>query len=76
MIQKIGYLHFLVRASPHSNPILVHADRVKHMRVNDQLVSFNPEVGKYFPFQKDNDLDEPTNGLVKHYYADLNFGDG
>ena len=57
MIQKIGYLHFLVRASPHSNPILVHADRVKHMRVDDQLVSFNPEVGKDFPFQKDNDFD-------------------
>ena len=46
------------------------------MHVNDQLVKLNPDVGKNYPFQKDLDkCDEPVEGPVKHYSADVNFGD-
>ena len=76
VLKRIVYLNLLVRASAHSKPILVHVDRVKHMHVNDQLVKFNPDVGKDYPFQKDlDDCDEPAEGPVKHYSADVNFGD-
>ena len=55
---------------------MLHVDRVKHMHVNDQLVKFNPDIGKDYPFQKDKeDCDEPVEGPVKHYSADVNFGD-
>ena len=67
VVKKIGNLNLLVRASPHSKPILVH--------VNDQLVKFNPDAGKDFPFQEDEDIAEPTDRPVKHYSADVNFGD-
>ena len=54
----------------------MHVDSVKHIHGNDQWVKFNPDVGKDYPFQKDiDDCDEPTEGPVKHYSADVNFGD-
>ena len=53
VVKRIGNLNLLVRASTHSKPILVHVDRVKNMHVNDQLVKFNPDVGKDYPFQKE-----------------------
>ena len=73
VIKKIGNLNLLVRASPHSKPILVHVDRVKHTHVSNQLKKFNPDAGMDYPFQKDEDCDEPTEGPVKHYSADMNF---
>ena len=45
------------------------------MHVNNQLVKYNPDAGKDYPFQKDNDCDEPTEGPVEHYSVDMNFGD-
>ena len=76
IVKKIGNLTWLVRASPHSKPILVHVDRVKHMHVSNKLLKFNPDAGKDYPFQKDNDdFDEPTEGPVKHYSADVHFVD-
>ena len=76
VVKRIVNLNLLVRASAHSKPILVHVDRVKHIHVNDQLVKYNPEIGKDYPFQKDQeDFDEPVEGPVKHYSADVNFGD-
>ena len=71
VMKKVGNLNLLVRASLHSKQILVYVDRVKHMHIKGQLVSFNPDLGKDFLFQQDSDVDEHTDGPVKHYSADF-----
>ena len=73
VVKKVGSLNLLVRASPHSKPILVHVDRVKHVHPNDQLVKFDPEKGKDRPFDDppmEDDLDLP----VQIYSPEADFG--
>ena len=73
VVKKVGNLKLLVRASPHSKPILVHVDRVKHANRNDQLVKFDPEKGQDRPFSDppvEEDLDLP----VQHYSPEAVFG--
>ena len=41
MIKKVGTLNLLVRASLHSKPILVHADRVRALSSADRLVKLS-----------------------------------
>ena len=46
----MGNLNLLVRASPHSKPILMLMDQVKHVYPNNQLVKFDPNKGNNKPF--------------------------
>ena len=68
-----GNLNLLVRASPHSKPILVHVDRAKHAHPNDQLVRFDPEKGKDRQFS-DPPVEEDLSLPVQHYSSEADFG--
>ena len=70
--KKVGELNLVVRASPHSKPILVHVNRVKAQTVNDRLVSFNLKFGADLPFSSPQSDDE--DGPVLHYSVEPDFG--
>ena len=73
VVKKVGNLNLLVRASPHSKPILVHVDRVKHAHPNDQQVKIDPEKGKDGQVS-DPPVEEDLSLTVQHYSPEADFG--
>ena len=73
VVKKVGNLNLLVCASPHSKPILVHVDLVKHAHPNDQLEKFDPEKGKDSHFSSDPPVEEDLNLLIQHYSPESDF---
>ena len=71
-VKNVGNLNLLVCASPHSKPILVHVDQVKHVHPNHKLVKFDPNKGKDKSFG-DTPIEEDLDVPAQHYFPEADF---